>query len=126
MKALRVIVSLALASCGGFLPFFGDDEEVDAPPPPEVADGSDDVSDAPSGADGSSVVDGTISRSDSGSACKTVNAACMLPSSCCSGLDCRAAVCCVPGGLYGNAAAECCSGVGDFDGFRGWFCRDVR
>jgi hypothetical protein len=52
VRALRVAVALCLASCGGFLPFSGDDDEDDAPPPtaPVVADaaadGSDDAADA--------------------------------------------------------------------------------
>lgn len=134
MRALRYVSLLLLASCGGFLPFFGsdDDDAPNAPPPPPVsaegssdppADGSTSANDS-----GLSVVDGGLSQDDATiNGCKNPPGKCSTTTSCCAGSICGAdASCCVPGGLYANAKDQCCDGDGVFEGFPGWKCLDVR
>lgn len=133
MRALRSIPFLVLASCGGFLPFFGsDDDDAPSPPPPPVsAEGSSDPSSdgsAPVNDSGLSPVDGGITQNDATiSGCKSPPGKCSLSSNCCAGSICGPdASCCVPGGLYANAKDQCCDGDGVFEGFAGWKCLDVR
>jgi hypothetical protein len=118
LRAVRTLVLLSLASCGGFLPFGRDDD--DEPPAVPSSDAA---------ADGSSDGSAAALADGAGDAlvpveCRALKSACTLVSDCCSGLECRASSCCVSGGAYANAAADCCSGTGTFEGFSGWLCLD--
>jgi hypothetical protein len=116
LKFLRPLLLLALASCGGFLPFFGDDDDAPAPPPPssnlEDADtgGASDASGASDAEVPDVAIDGHFATDTGPTQCEVPGTACTTTTPCCGDSECRSTKCCLLSGQTSNAGF-CCTGL---------------